>query len=421
MNMDSIDLFDPDIQENWFPTYKTLLEEAPVYRIPGSTTFVITKYEDILTIVSDPKTFSNEPEKYGGEPLIVHPEARQYYIDHGLGKQTGRTRWPLLGMDPPDHGKYRKLIDRHLMDRQVLRRTQPFIEETITELIDEFEASGSIEFVKEFAIPLPVKIITAMIGFPLEDIPQLKIWSTTWTLPFARGLSLAQEMEVARQGVDFQNYIRDIANERRKRPKDDVITHLVQAKFDEKRPLTDHEIASIVDNMYIGGNETTTFTLTSGMWLMLKDPSIYQALKKDKSKIQNFTNEVLRLESPTQGLYRTAVIDTEIRGMPIPKGSTIHIRFGAANRDEEVFSCPEKLDLNRANCSRHLAFSRGEHGCPGSSLARMELNIAYEHLIKRLSGLQLTPKQNDFTHHPGFILRGLKELYLSFEPRSGKV
>ena len=228
-------------------------------------------------------------------------------------------------------------------------------------------------------------------------------------------------MEVARQGVDFQNYIRDIANERRKRPKDDVITHLVQAKFDEKRPLTDHEIASIVDNMYIGGNETTTFTLTSGMWLMLKDPSIYQALKKDKSKIQNFTNEVLRLESPTQGLYRTAVIDTEIRGTLIPKGSTIHIRFGAANRDEEVFSCPEKLDLNRANCSRHLAFSRGEHGCPGSSLARMELNIAYEHLIKRLSGLQLTPKQNDFTHHPGFILRGLKELHLSFEPRSGKV
>ena len=414
MNLESINLFDPEIQENWFPAYKTLLEEAPVYRIPDSTTYVITKYEDILTVVGDPATFSNEPEKYGGEPLIVHPEARQYYIDHGLGKEKGKTRWPLLGMDPPDHGKYRKLIDRHLMDRHVLRRTQPFVEQTIRKLIDNFVDYGQIEFVQQFAIPLPVTIITAMIGFPLEDIPQLKVWSTTWTLPFARGLSLEQEMEVARQGVDFQDYIKSIADERRRNPQDDVITHLVQARYDEKRPLTDHEIASIVDNMYIGGNETTAFNLTSGMWLMLRDPNIHRALLNDSSRIPNFANEVLRLESPTQGLYRTAVVDTEIRGIRIPKGSTIHIRFGAANRDSDVFPCPEKLDLNRENCSRHLAFSRGEHGCPGSSLARMELVLAYEQLIKRLPDLHLTADKNDFTHHPGFILRGLKELHLSF-------
>ncbi len=141
--------------------------------------------------------------------------------------------------------------------------------------------------------------------------------------------------------------------------------------YDDKRPLIDHEIASIVDNMYIGGNETTTFTLTSVMWLILKDPSIYEALKKDRSKIPNFTNEVLRLKFPSQCLYGTAVVNTEIRGVPIPKGSTIHISFGAANRDAGVFTCPEEFDLNRENCSRHLAFSRGEHGCPDSSFARM--------------------------------------------------
>ena len=156
------------------------------------------------------------------------------------------------------------------------------------------------------------------------------------------------------------------------------------------------------------------------MWLMLKDPSIYEALKKDRSKIPNFTNEVLRLESPTQGLYRTAVVNTDIRGVPIPKGSNIHIRFAAANRDAEVFTCPEKLDLNRENCSRHLAFSRGEHGCPVASLARMELNIAFEQLIDRLPSLRFTSEKNDFKHHPGFILRGLKELHLSFEPRLSK-
>jgi len=415
MKIEDVDLFDRAIQENWFPAYETLLKESPVYQIPGTTVYVVCKYDDILGVVNDPATFSNQPEEYGGEPLIEHKKARQYYIDYGLGRETGRTRWPLLGMDPPDHKKYRKLIDKHMLSKSVLRRTKPYIEQVVDELIDGFMSTGRIEFVKEFATPLPVTIITAMIGFPLEDMPQLKIWSTMWTLPFARGLTEEQEMEVARAGVEFQNYIKDIADARRKNPKDDIITHLVKARYEDERLLTDHEIASIVDNMYVGGNETTTFTLTSGLWLMLREPWVYEALKKDSSRIPKFVDEALRLEAPTQGLYRTATVDTEIRGIAIPKGSTIHIRYGAANRDPDIFSCPEKLDLERDNSHRHLSFSQGEHGCPGRPLSKLEQVIAYEHLIRRLTGLHLTPDKNTFTHHPGFVLRGIKELHLSFD------
>mgnify|MGYP003897036981 CR=1 FL=1 len=124
---------------------------------------------------------------------------------------------------------------------------------------------------------------------------------------------------------------------------------------------------------------------------------------------------MLRFESPTQGLYRIATRDTEIRGVPIPKGSTVHIRFGAANRDGDVFKCPDQLDIDRENAGKHLAFSQGEHHCPGGPLARMELVIAFERLIARLPNLRLTPGRNDFQHYPGFVLRGLKELYLSFD------
>ncbi|MGI9328100.1 MAG: cytochrome P450 [Pseudomonadales bacterium] len=416
MNLDSIDLYDPETQENWFPAYKTLLDEAPVYQIPGTTIYVVSKHEDVCTVVRDAKTFSNQPEEHGGDLLIQHAEARQYYIDHGLGKDTGRSRWPLLGMDPPDHRKYRLLIDKLMLGKDTLRRTQPLIEQTVDQLIDGFAQSGEIEFIKQFAEPLPVTIITVMIGFPLEDMPQLKEWSTTWTLPFARGLSLEQEMEVARQGVEFQDYIKRTADERRKSPKDDVISHLVQARYDDKRLLTDHEIASIVDNMYVGGNETTTFTLASGLWLMLREPSVYQRLLADPTKIPNFTEEVLRFESPTQGLYRTAVVDTEIRGVPIPKGSTVHVRYGAANRDSEVFACPDEFDLDRENASKHLAFSQGGHHCPGGPLSRLEQVIAYQRLLARLPNLRLTPNKNDFKHVPGFVLRALKSLYLSFDP-----
>lgn len=416
MNLEEIDLYDPEIQENWFPAYKTILEEAPVYQIPGSTTYVITKYEDILRIVRDPETFSNQPEIHGGEQLIEHAEARQYYRDHGLGKDTGRARWPLLGMDPPDHRKYRLLIDKHLLSKSVLRRAQPMIEDVVEDLIDGFAGDGEIEFIQQFAIPLPITIITVMIGFPVEDIPQLKEWSTAWTLPFMRGLSLEQELDVARQGVEFQDYIKSIADERRKNPKDDVISHLVQARYDDERLLTDHEIASIVDNMYVGGNETTTFTLTSALWIMLREPEIYLALLADPSKIPNFAEEVLRTESPTQGLYRIVTKDTEIRGVPIAKGSTVHIRYGAANRDPDVFRCPHDFDLDRENAAKHLAFSQGNHHCPGGPLARLEMVIAYERLLARLPNLRLSEGKNDFKHYPGFVLRGLKELHLSFDP-----
>lgn len=412
---EDIDLFDPETQEDWYPAYRVLLEERPVYQIPGTSTYVISRYQDILTVVRDTKTFSNEPEKHGGERLIQHAEARQYYIDHGLGKECQRGRFTPLGIDPPEHRKYRALTDRYFQGRS-LTEARPLIENVIESLIDGFASNGEVEFVKEFAEPLPVTIITVMLGFPLEDVAQLRQWSAAWAAPFARGLTLEQEMDVARKGVEFQDYIKNLIDQRRKKPKDDIITYLTQAKFDNTRPLTDHEIASMVDHLYIGGNETTTFALTSGMWLMLREPEIYRALLADPSKLPTFIEENLRLESPTQGLYRVVTQDTEIAGVPISKGSTVHIRFGAANRDQRVFECPEALNLERKNAGRHLAFSQGEHTCPGAGLSRLEQLIAFQRLLARLPNLRLTPHENDFRHHPGFILRALKKLHLSFDP-----
>ncbi len=334
-----IDLFDPAVQEDWYPTYRTLLEEAPVYRIPDTDIYVLSKYEDILTVVTDTATFSNEPEAHGGDLLIKYPEARRYYVEHGLGKESGIGRWVPLGGDPPEHRKYRSLIDKFFRGR-TLADLRPMIEQIVDSLIDRFETQGEIEFIKEFAEPLPVTVITKLIGFPVEDIPQLKKWSFSWAFPFARGLTLEQEMSVARDGVDFQNYIKNLADARRKAPRNDIISELANARFDDSRPLTDHEIASMVDHIYIGGNETTTFALSSGLWLLLRDDRIYSQLRADPGKIKNFIEEALRLETPTQGLYRTVVTDTAIRGTPIARGSTVHGRFAAANRDTASFLKP---------------------------------------------------------------------------------
>ena len=292
------DLFGPQAHKTWYQAYRELQEAAPVYKIPGLNMFMLTRYDDIAAVVRDSETFSNEREKHGGEPLLLHPEARRVYEQRG---------WPKafpLAVDPPEHRHFRSLVD-HFFLGEALARTRPLIESIVDELIDELPDAGEIEFVSAFAEPLPMRVITTLLGLPLEDMPRLKAWSTAWAAPFARGLNLDQEMWVAEEGVAFQVYLKSHIDDRRRAPKDDIISHLVEAKLDGERPLTDAEIISMVDHLFIGGNETTTFALTSGMWLMLREPAVYDQLRRDHRKIRVFVEEVLRLESPTQGLYRT--------------------------------------------------------------------------------------------------------------------
>lgn len=405
------DLFSPEANKTWYETYRVLQEKAPVYKVPDLNMVVLTRYEDIAAVLRDNETFSNEREKVGGEPLLLYPEAREIYDRKGWPKQ-----FP-LAVDPPDHKKYRALVD-HFFLGDSLERARPLIEKLVHQLIDRFAGDGEVELVSAFADLLPTQVITLMLGLPLEDIPQLKAWSAAWAAPFARGLSREQELWVAEEGVAFQRYIKAHADSRRRAPKDDIISYLVQAKLDGRRLLTDAELVSIVDHLYIGGNETTAYAITSGMWLMLREPDIYRRLQAEKGKIRVFVEEVLRLESPTQGLYRTVTRDTEIRGVPIPKGSMVHMRFAAANRDAAVFKDPDRLDLDRTNAIRHMAFSQGEHHCPGAGLSRLEQNIAFAALIERLPNLRLTPDKNEFEHLPGFVLRALGSLNLSFDPVS---
>lgn len=411
MRLAELNLMDPAVQEDWYTAYRLLHDEAPVYNIPGTTLYVLSKYEDIAAVVRNSDLFSNMSEKHGGEPLLHYKEA------HDIYETKGFKRWHPLSVDPPEHKMYRELVDP-FFNGTGLERVRPLITATVNELLDGIQARGTMEVMTDYAIPLPVTIITKMIGFPVEDMPQLHSWSNAWALPFARGLTLEQEIDVAEQGVAFQNYILDFIKARRKDPREDLITHLVNAKFNGERPLSDQEIVGMVDHLYIGGNETTTFAITSGLWLMLREPEIYAGLKADLSKIRTFVEEVLRLESPTQGLYRTAVEDTEIRGVAIPKGATLHLRFAAANRDEDVFAMAEKLDLSRRNAARHMAFSQAEHHCPGAALSRVEQQISHAIMLERLPNLRFTPDANDFTHLPGFVLRSLKALHLDFDPAS---
>ncbi len=401
-----IDLYAPETQENWYPTYQKLRDENPVYQMPGSKIFVISRYQDVLHVLRHQEIFRT------GTTAARSSQSTEIY------KNTGWERITPLSVNPPEHRQYRDLVDHHF-DASGSLRWLSFIESTVHELIDEFagpgiSASGKTEFVQAFAIPLPVRAITRILGFPASDIPQLKEWSTAWVLPFSGPLTAEQDNWVATKVVEFQHYINHAIEEKRINPGDDVISDLTTAMYNDERLLTNHEIITIVDHLYIGGNETTTFAITSALWILLRQPGLYDTVYNDRSLVEQFLEESMRLESPTQGLYRSVAADTEIAGVTIPAGSTVHIRYAAANRDDSIFPNADQVDLTRSNTKRHMAFSLGEHHCPGSGLSRLEQKTALNVVLDRLPHLRLAPDTNDFTHMPGFVLRALNELHLEW-------
>lgn len=403
---DKINLYSPEVQENWYPTYRLLRDEEPAYQMPGTNLFVVTRYDDVLHVLRHQETFRT------GTTTFRSTESRDIYEKKGWARITP------LSTNPPEHRHFRDTVDR-FFDAEGSKHWQSFIEATIHHLIDSFagpgvSAGGTTEIVQSFALPLPVQAITRILGFPAEDIPRLKKWSSAWVLPFSGPLSVEQEIWVAEQIVEFQHYIDRTIEAKRLQPGDDVISELIEARYNNERPLTNHEIITIVDHLYIGGNETTTFAITSALWILLRQPGLYEQVRDDRTLVEQFLEESMRLESPTQGLYRTVVRDTEIAGVPIPQGSTVHIRYAAANRDERMFPNPDVVDLDRKNSKRHMAFSLGEHHCPGSGLSRLEQRLALDALLDRLPDLRLSATKNDFKHMPGFVLRALDELHIEW-------
>jgi cytochrome P450 len=407
--LEDVDLFDAATQQDWYPTYDVLREEAPVYLVPGTSMYVLTRYEDIQHVVRHPELYANGAGGGGGSPMLVDDEARRIY------EEKGWRRIVPLSTDPPVHRKYRALVDPFFTSA-ALESWRPEVTALAEGLVDAMAASGRAELIGDFAVPFPVTVITRLLGFPLEDMPLLKRWSDAWVLPFSLGLTREQQLHVAEEGVAFQHYIHHKVEEKRRTPTGDILSHLAHATFDGERPLTDQEIIHIADHLYIGGNETTTFALTAAARLLAEQPELRARLAADRSKVKGFVEEVLRLESPTQGLFRTTVQETTIRGVIIPAGATIHLRYGAANRDEAVFPDAATLDVDRPNAARHLAFSHGEHMCPGAPLSRFELAIAVHTLLDRVADIRLDPEQSSFRYHPGFVLRGLEALHVLLEP-----
>ena len=409
------DFLDPETSGKPYEAYARLREEAPVYRDPRTGFFLITRYDDVRTVLLDAETYSNARWQTDAKTQVLGERQKRM---RDLYKEKGWLPAPsLAGYDDPRHREIREVFTKAFRAGRI-KQLDPFVESTARELVEAFAKRGACEVVKELAVPLPLIVIGQQMGVPKSDIWQIKAWTDAWIQRLGMMQSEDEERWSVEQEIEAQHYFQKIYERLRAKPDDTVLSDLINTPMGD-RPLNDNELhAHMMADTFVGGSETTTNALSGGVWLLCQFPDQYAKLKADPDKhLRTFIEEVLRLESPVQGLFRVTMREVELHGVTIPKGATVNVRYAAANRDPEQFPNPDALDLERKNAATHLAFGTGTHHCLGAPLARRELHWGFSALLERTDDLRLAPGKNDLAIAPNYCLRALKALHVAFTPR----
>ena len=386
INHSDVDLTSNQVQQCPYSAYKTLRDDAPVYQDPKTGFFIVTRYEYVRELLLDTENFSSS---FGAAAQKAESNINSDHVKQGvkLFEEKGWIPAPTLaGRDNPNHKEMRSIFDKAFRPSKI-KELETIVEKTSYDLIDAFIDKGSCDWVKEFSVPLPLKIIGVQMGIENEeDLWKIKISTDAFFHRIGMMLTKEQELEAIEREIEGQHYFQPIFEKLRKNPDDSLLSELVNTEIEEwGRPLNDNELhAEMMADTFVGGSETTTNALSAGIKLLVENPDIWKRLKSDPDKyLKVFVEEVLRLESPVQSLMRTAAKDIIFHGVEIPKGSVVNVRYAAANRDERAFDEPEKINLDRKKAGSHMAFGSGTHHCLGAPLARRELWWGFKAALDR--------------------------------------
>ena len=406
-------LMDLKTQSDPFEFYAVLHEQCPVYRMPETGFYMVTKYDDLRQVLKDTETFSNDVSAKDGKGLQGDLGVLYEEIIAERGWAHVQT---LQRTDPPVHSRYRKLLDRVFTAKRV-REMLPYVDRVAIDLIDGWIDAGRCEFNMQFAMPMPGIIIAEQLGLGRKDVAKFKRWADALIALSIRKWTEAEIRQIAETELEMQHYLADVFEDRRKNPTGDLISALVHAHGDDEEPLSMHELQNLMHQLISGGFETTQSAISHGMWLLLRHPETMQRLRDDMSLIKPFCEEAMRIESPVQGLARKTTRDVELNGTLIPAGSMVLTRYGAANRDPEKFECPHLFDIDRKNAGAQIAFGAGAHFCVGASLARQEMVSSFTALLTRLDNIRLEHELPDPVHNPSLYFMPMKELPITFTKR----
>ena len=404
------DLMDPKVQGCPYQLYEHLRDKAPIFLMPNRGIYLVTTFELCLEVMGNPELFASGVSPMAIKPGGIPDKVLKIYQERGWMPSASCST-----SDPPRHIWVRELLKKFFPTSRV-RAMKPFIAQTAQGLIEDFSGQGSCEFVQEFAHPLPMTIIADQLGVPTDMLPLFKQWSDAIVEPFSMMITPEREIECAELVVDMQHFFKCQIDLKRGEDGDDLLSICASAVDHLDNPIPVNELLSIVTiDLLASGNETTTAAIASGMLKLVQQPELVERLREKPRLIRAFAEEVLRLESPAQGMFRRVTKQTKLGGVELDAGDILSLRFGSANRDESVFRDADEIDLSRKAITRHLALGRGDHFCIGAALARQEMITSFELLISKLDKLTIDDSANPPEYIPSFFGRNLKELRITFE------
>ena len=419
VSFDEIDYFRGGaLYQDPYPYLEWLRSHGPVWREPHHDAVMVTGFEEAMAVYNDTATYSNCNTVSG--PFTAWPVPLEG-DDISEIIELYRDRLPfsdqLPSFDPPKHTAHRGLLMRLITPKR-LKENEEFMWQLADRQIDEFIANGKCEFIHEYASPFTLLVVADLLGVPEADHEMFREQLQGDSRPTQRrGAMMHKPLEFLYER--FTAYI----EERRREPRDDVMTSLAVAPFPDGSMPEVHDVMLIASNLFAAGQETTARLLSSMLRMLGEDPELQQQLRDDRDLIPNFMEEALRLESPLQGQFRLAKVPTELGGVPIPAGTSVLVMPGAANRDPRQFDDPDKLRLDRVNGRQHIGFGFGIHTCAGAPLARAEARVSLERIFDRMADIRISEAEHGpagarrYEYTPIYLLRGLERLYIEFTPK----
>ena len=397
------DLSDPIMFSNPFPRYAELRRSAPVSRVRYNTVlrgqaYFVTRYDDVMQVHTDPRLSNDVLAHAKGAKALKHaPRILRVLTDTMVFK------------DDPDHKRLRGLVNKAFTPKRVQEMTD-HIQVVVDELVDGLAGRGAVDLVSELAVPLPLRVISEMMGVSREDRAAFHGWVEQFT-DASGGGSTVQMLRALPNGRRMMKMFDRMAAERRVEPDDGLISAVVRAQQDGDR-LDDDEVVAMIFLLLLAGHDTTANLIGNSIVTLLGHPEQLERLRAEPDLTESAVEELLRFTTPVPcGAPRIATEDLEIGDVTVPKGSAVLGMIISANRDEAVFDRPEELDLGRQP-NRHLSFAFGAHYCLGNQLARLEGRAAIRALVDRFPDMRLAVPEDELRYKPTQSLRGLRHLPL---------
>jgi cytochrome P450 len=401
-----------------YPAYAAEREQSPVWLAdPGF--WAVLRHADVVDALRRPDVFKQRhPED------SLHPTARaalavvqQRHPEMADAVAMLHRQPPALATaDPPVHTRHRALVANVFRPSRIAE-LEPGLRALANALVDAFIDDGRCELLRQYATPIPLTTIARLLGVAEEMMPEFHRWSELFLVAVGnRDLPEAMIRDSLEARLEFWSYFSAELDARRRAPRDDLLTEIALAEDATGERLTEAEMLVITSQLLTAGNETTSKWITSSVHALCRQPELMARARADSTLIPVLLEEILRLESPVQGLFRRAVVDVQLGDALISAGDLVWLSFGSANRDPAQFPEPDEACPERPELRTHVAFAAGPHFCLGAPLARAEARIAIEVILARLDQIELA-SENSFTYQDSFILHGLTELHVDFVKR----